>query len=191
MTVPCPHCERRLAIRYGTNGHGQVVEVDRALCPCPKARRERRECVDCGVPVRRKATKGPHPKRCPGHTERHDRRRHRERMRAYYRKDPERFRVQARRRQRRRANRPDVAAKLRKYARDRHRAEQKIRHGHLLRCPRSVVHLRDRLIYRLRENEGWGNREIADALGIGPNYVATLYQRQVRFRENQGRRQSA
>jgi hypothetical protein len=45
--VPCPFCDRRLAIRMETDGHGRLVEMP-ALCECPRARRKRGLCQDCG-----------------------------------------------------------------------------------------------------------------------------------------------
>lgn len=62
----CPHCHDRLALRFGTDGNGRLVE-SRDPCSCergklgpadtPEERQRRRQlgiCVDCGAPVRGK-----------------------------------------------------------------------------------------------------------------------------------------
>ena len=193
-SLPCQHCGRALWIRIETDGQGGTLETGRALCPCPDARWRRGQCVDCGRvvsnPVPRPFTHG--MKRCPEHAERADLRQRRERSRRYKNRNRKERRAYDRAYQRRRRRNPVVKARALRERRRSYAESRRIRGKPYRRAlPPHIRQLRDRLAYRLSDDEGWSHPEIAEVLGLNTKYTWVVVKRQRVFRQKQAERRAA
>ena len=153
------------------------------LCGCKDARWRRGECVDCGRPTGPRKGPALGKQRCPEHELRRRRKLARDCARRHYPARAEKERKRCREYRRRRMAHPRFRLRMKAVKRERYLEELRVRGKQPKRLPDTAREMRDRIIYRLRETEGWQLKEIGDAFGLNWTWVWQIVRRESERRQ--------